>query len=298
MFESTVDQETMQYTCDFYRHQLPNVIEMMADCILRPQLLPETIDEAQSVLELNSSEQKQHPATSTVLTDLVLQSCFSEQQGLGRSMLTMPKDATRDDLIRYMRLFFRPERCVIAGAGVDHEELVQLVKQHFVFPQQGPVLPHTTDRLAQERKPLFWTPADKRIYYIEPPLEVMKQNMPALTAAVISFPGASYFDSNIYTMHVLETALGGGDSFSAGGPGKGLLSIINQHFLSRYEFWNMMAQHYSYHDTGVFCVHASAKHENANYLIDAILKLVRIIITYVICNCSMPTCRVTCKTTI
>jgi len=280
MYESTTDQETMQYCVEFYRQHLPDVLEMMGDTILKPQFLQEDIEDALGTLQLSYEEQLTNPANSSVLTDSIMESCFGKSQQLGKPTLFIKEDVTRESLLKFLRKYFRPERCVVTGVGVNHEELVSLVERYFQFEdvEQAnttigglPIL-NTYERLSQSRtKPVF-IGGEKRIYYTEQPLEMMRQNLASLTASVISFEGVSIYDPDVFAIHVLETALGGGDSFSTGGPGKGILSIINRNFLGYYEFWNMMCQHNAYTDTGVFCIHASAMHETAERLVPGIIQ--------------------------
>ena len=249
---------------------------MLADTILNPRLEDHEIEEALNTLELSFEDQMMNPASSSVLTDSILESCYGSQ-GLGKPSLLIKKDATREQLIQFLRKYYRPERCVISAVGVDHDEFVDLVQKHFDFGESnvdGQALT-TYERLQRKQGEVVWHGGERRVHYTAPPTEVMRQNMPSLTAAVVAFEGVSIYDPDVFPIHVLETALGGGDSFSSGGPGKGILSIINHNFLGYYGFWNMIAQHNAFTDTGVFCVHASAEHELAERLVPGILNCVR-----------------------
>ncbi|KAJ1981511.1 Mitochondrial-processing peptidase subunit alpha [Dimargaris xerosporica] len=62
----------------------------------------------------------------------------------------------------------------------------------------------------------------------------------------------------IYALAVLQILLGGGDSFSAGGPGKGMYSRLYTQVLNRYMFVeSCMAFTYSYRDTSLFGISAA-----------------------------------------
>ena len=59
--------------------------------------------------------------------------------------------------------------------------------------------------------------------------------------------------------------MGGGGSFSAGGPGKGMYSRLYVNVLNRYHFmFNATAYNQSYVDSGVFGIHAASPPENFN----------------------------------
>jgi processing peptidase subunit alpha len=73
------------------------------------------------------------------------------------------------------------------------------------------------------------------------------------THVYVAFESMSIEDEDIYALSVLQTLLGGGGSFSAGGPGKGMYSrlysnVLNQHHSVDY----CAAFHHCYADSGLF----------------------------------------------
>ena len=67
-----------------------------------------------------------------------------------------------------------------------------------------------------------------------------------------------YDDPDFFAFTVLNTLLGGGGSFSAGGPGKGMYSRLYLNVLNRYHWiYAATAYHHSYADSGLFCIHGS-----------------------------------------
>ena len=65
---------------------------------------------------------------------VTLQAAYSNNTlGLPRYVPAEQVDAmTASDLLTYCRTYHRPERMVLAGAGVDHDTLVDLARRHFV----------------------------------------------------------------------------------------------------------------------------------------------------------------------
>ena len=62
----------------------------------------------------------------------------------------------------------------------------------------------------------------------------LNPNQPAFTHIHLAFEGLPIASDDIYALATLNTLLGGGGSFSAGGPGKGMYSrlytnVLNQH---------------------------------------------------------------------
>lgn len=59
--------------------------------------------------------------------------------------------------------------------------------------------------------------------------------------------------------------MGGGGSFSAGGPGKGMYSRLYLNVLNRYHWiYAATAYHHSYADSGLFCIHGSSHPSQAS----------------------------------
>ena len=82
--------------------------------------------------------------------------------------------------------------------------------------------------------------------------------MPNFTHVHLAFEGLPIGDDDIYALATLQTLLGGGGSFSAGGPGKGMYSrlytqVLNQHGWVE----SCIAFNHSYTDSGLFGISAS-----------------------------------------
>lgn len=70
--------------------------------------------------------------------------------------------------------------------------------------------------------------------------------------------------------------MGGGGSFSAGGPGKGMYSRLYLNVLNHYHFmFNATAYNQSYYDSGIFCVHASSPPENMKDMCHVVVKEIK-----------------------
>ena len=71
--------------------------------------------------------------------------------------------------------------------------------------------------------------------------------------------GVSWTDDDLFPVAVLQVLLGGGGSFSAGGPGKGMYSRLFTRVLNVYNWIeSAMAANVSYSDSGVFFLQGSA----------------------------------------
>ncbi|KAB2618429.1 mitochondrial-processing peptidase subunit alpha-like [Pyrus ussuriensis x Pyrus communis] len=71
-------------------------------------------------------------------------------------------------------------------------------------------------------------------------------------------PGGWHNERDAMTLNTLQALMGGGESFSAGGPGKGMHSRLYSRVLNRYsEFHSILAFSSIYNDTGIFGIQAS-----------------------------------------
>ena len=82
--------------------------------------------------------------------------------------------------------------------------------------------------------------------------------LPELIHVGLALESCSYLDEDFFAYAVLNSLMGGGGSFSAGGPGKGMYTHLYQEVLSRHHwvYW-AMAQNHAYVDSGIFCLFGS-----------------------------------------
>ena len=88
--------------------------------------------------------------------------------------------------------------------------------------------------------------------------------------------------------------LGGGGSFSAGGPGKGMYSRLYLNVLNRHHWmYSATAYNHSYADSGVFCINASSDPSQVSIELPIVIiifilhaKQVKILENYVFLRCS------------
>ena len=94
---------------------------------------------------------------------------------------------------------------------------------------------------------------------IEPRINPGPTPLPDLVHISVGIETAPYDDPDFFAFTVLNTMMGGGGSFSAGGPGKGMYSRLYLNVLNKYHWiYSATAYHHSYADSGLFCIHASS----------------------------------------
>jgi len=149
-----------------------------------------------------------------------------------------------------MKSWYRPERLVIAGAGIEHENLVYLAGSHFarLIGASGCENSEAIRNLYHGGYHFIPTTTDSELSHI-----------------YMGFKGLRIVDPDIYTLAVMQYLLGGGGSFSAGGPGKGMYSRFYTNVLNRHpEIDHCSSFHHIYSDTSLFGIAASFHHKAGN----------------------------------
>jgi len=82
--------------------------------------------------------------------------------------------------------------------------------------------------------------------------------LPRISYIHLAFESLSIASSDIYALATLQTLLGGGGSFSAGGPGKGMYSRLYTNVLNQYGWVeNCVSFNHAYTDSGIFGISAA-----------------------------------------
>ncbi|KAI0480816.1 putative mitochondrial processing peptidase alpha subunit [Xylariaceae sp. FL0804] len=95
--------------------------------------------------------------------------------------------------------------------------------------------------------------------------------LPVFTHIYLAFEGLPIADDDIYALATLNTLLGGGGSFSAGGPGKGMYSRLYTNVLNQYAWVeSCVAFNHSYTDSGLFGISALCVPGHTERMLDVI----------------------------
>ena len=79
--------------------------------------------------------------------------------------------------------------------------------------------------------------------------------MPELAHLVIGLESVSHQHKDFIPFCVLNMLMGGGGSFPAGGPGKGMYTRLYTNVLNQYHWmYSAAAFNHAYADSGVFCI--------------------------------------------
>jgi len=143
--------------------------------------------------------------------------------------------------------------------GVDHDTRVEAAQRHCVdqrpvWETEGGVADVQTDRsIAQYTGGIVSREKDLSDVSLGP------TPMPELGHIVIGLESVGHQHPDFIPFCVLNMMMGGGGSFSAGGPGKGMYTRLYTRVLNKYHWmYSATAYNHAYNDSGVFCIHASS----------------------------------------
>jgi processing peptidase subunit alpha len=98
-------------------------------------------------------------------------------------------------------------------------------------------------------------------------------SLPPLTHIHVAFEALPISSEDIYALATLQTLLGGGGSFSAGGPGKGMYSRLYTNVLNQHAWVeSCVAFNHSYTDSGLFGISSSCSPGHVVNMLDVMCR--------------------------
>ncbi|KAJ1798514.1 Mitochondrial-processing peptidase subunit alpha [Coemansia sp. RSA 2399] len=267
---SSSSRECIMYQAAVFPHDVPTALRLLAETTLRPRFLLEDIEELRMTVpwEIQDVESKPEMFLPEKLHEVAFQTGT-----LGNPLLCPVSQlsmVTPDLLHAYHKRWYRPERIVVAAVGMEHERLVSLCKDNGYADLESS-LPDANEKTSwgaeSQNKPEY---RDGAVYTGGTWFD-SKPNMD-FTQVYLGFKSSGVDDERrLYLYATLQMLLGGGGSFSAGGPGKGMYSrlytrVLNQHAWIE----SCVAFHHCYTDIGLFGVSASCGPRNEFALLDVI----------------------------
>lgn len=320
-------RESMMYQAATFNNAVPTAVEILAETIRHPQITEDEVAEQIETARYEIREIWSKP--ELILPELVHTAAFKDNT-LGNPLLC-PEERLgaidRSTVLMYRDLFYRPERMVVAFAGVEHTEAVRLAEQHFGSMKKGsqstisrtgsetsdselsgsetssptsspssspqspnlfskiPFFKNMTTSAPQHAAVLNTPPSELDIQrpahytggFLSLPAQPPSLNgQPVFTHIHLAFEGLPVASDDIYALATLQTLLGGGGSFSAGGPGKGMYSRLYTNVLNQYGWVeSCIAFNHSYTDSGLFGISASCLPGRTASMIDVMCQELR-----------------------
>lgn len=205
--------------------------------VLRPRLPDVEVDLARQSVQFELESLNMRPEQEPLLMDMIHAAAY-QNNTLGLPKLCPSANSpkiNRNVLLSYLKQHHCPSRMVVAGVGVDHDEFVRSVEKHFTADTATWAKEPAADAfkqtagadtsLAQYTGGAVTEDCEIPIY--------AAVGLPELAHVVIGLEGCSHQDPDFIASCVLNIMMGGGGSFSAGGPGKGMYTRLYTNVLNR-----------------------------------------------------------------
>lgn len=328
-------RETLMYQSATFNSAVPTTVALLAETIRDPLITEQEVREQLETASYEIGEIWSKP--ELILPELVHMAAYKDNT-LGNPLLCPKERLTQINkavIEAYRKAFYRPERMVVAFAGVQHDKAVKLTEQYFgdmksaelpVLSQTGsetsldslhegdvssiagtsspsPSSPSPTQQPSKllSRIPFFKNIStsatnqasilpDSHLYpsatdilapshytggFLDlPPIpSPINPSLPALTHIHLAFEALPISSEDIYALATLQVLLGGGGSFSAGGPGKGMYSRLYTNVLNQHGWVeSCVAFNHSYTDSGLFGISSSCSPSKVVQMLDVMCR--------------------------
>lgn len=217
-------REQTLWCLDILRPNVEQGMDLLKQVTLEPLLQDWEIEDSKQAMQFQAMD----VMPELLLGEALQTGAYGTDQQLGKSHFA-PLDAipslTKSTVRQFLEtnLWKNPEGIVIAGAGIGHDELVDMAKYHFGSLEQS--TPKQTVAST----------------YRGGECKLQVPTLDGMTRVGVALELGGWNSDDLVPGCVLQTLLGGGNSFSAGGPGKGMYSRLYRQVLNRY-FWAESAE--------------------------------------------------------
>ncbi|KAI6229949.1 Alpha-MPP [Aphelenchoides fujianensis] len=260
-----------------------DILRIIADTVHRPVFSALSVDYAKQVIKYENEAARKDPEPEQRLIDWAHTAAFRGNT-LGFSKYCDTKGVDEVDvkhLYSFLSQYHTPDRIVVGAVGVNHERLVDWAQN--LFDPQDTRWARDPSLIAGQLPPVDRSLAQYTggEYREERDLSKMARGphpFPNLSHLMLGFESVSVRHDDFIAFCVLQSLLGGGGSFSAGGPGKGMYTRLYTDVMNHFHWmYNATAFNQSYADGGLFCIRASQPPENmlksAKILLSEFLRL-------------------------
>lgn len=260
---ATASREQMCYTFDAMKTNLPEMVELLIDCVRNPAFLDWEVKEQLQNVKEQIAQSFNNPQ------GLLMEAIHSAGYvGALRNPLLAPESSlSRLDgtmLEEFVAENYTAPRMVLAASGVEHGELVSFAK---------PLLDDVPDPMAETEMAGVASLPEPESGYVGGDYRCQSDTEKTHFALAFGLPGGWRQEKDAVTLTVLQMLMGGGGSFSAGGPGKGMYSrlylrVLNEHqqVQSFTAFINI------YNDSSLFGIQATTRFDFVPEAVDIAVK--------------------------
>ncbi|XP_067944703.1 mitochondrial-processing peptidase subunit alpha-like [Watersipora subatra] len=253
-------RDTMIHAISLQKAGLDTAVEILSEVVLRPCFTEEEVEQSRQAIDFELETLSMNPNKEIQMMELIHAAAY-RQNTLGLPKMCPPENLpiiNRDLLFTYLKHQCTFDEMVIAGSGMHHEELVELAEKYFTRSPSWSNMQLDT----QYRKDKSYAQYTGGLATVNEDLSNVSLGptpMPELAHVCLAMESCSHQHEDFVAYCVLNALMGGGGSFSAGGPGKGMYTRLYKNVLNRH-FWieNATAFNHSYADSGLFIFYGSA----------------------------------------
>ncbi|KAI3782818.1 hypothetical protein L2E82_12875 [Cichorium intybus] len=251
---ASASREQMGYTYDALKTYVPQMVELLVDSARNQVFLDWEVKEQIQKVKAEISEYANNP--ESLLLEAIHSAGYSG--ALANPLLASEGSLNRLNssiLEEFVAANYTAPRIVLAASGVEHEELLKYAE---------PLLSDLPGGAQVEEPKSVYVGGDHR---------VMADTGRTSFALAFELPGGWLKVKDAMTLTVLQMLMGGGGSFSAGGPGKGMYSRLYLRVLNEYpDIHSFSAFNSIYNNTAIFGIQATTSSEFASKAIDVAAK--------------------------
>lgn len=259
-FSCSSSRESMMYHASVFSNETEKMFHLLTETVRNPLI---TNDEVLEQLHTARYEIDEIWRKSNLILPELFHTTAYSGKTLGSPLLCPHAQLdrlSRNDILSYRAKLYNPQSIVAAFVGISIDEAVRYAEKYLGDMQQ------TTDKVTPPTA--VYTGGEYSM-----PMQPAFGGQQDLVHLYLGFEGLSLDDPDIYALSALQTLLGGGGSFSAGGPGKGMYSRLYTQVLNRhYYIENCTSFINAYSDSGLFGISASSIPDAAPYLAHIICK--------------------------
>ncbi|KAL6134546.1 hypothetical protein ACLB2K_066777 [Fragaria x ananassa] len=252
---ASCSREQMGYTFDALKTYVPQMVELLVDAVRNPAFLEWEVNEELTKIRADIDELSKNP--QGLLLEKIHSAGFT---GALRNPLMASEEALQrlngDILEEFVAENYTAPRIVLAASGVDHEELLSIAEP---LLSDLPSVPLIGEPKSQYVGGEYRTQGDTKDE--------------AHIALAFEVPGGWRQEKEAIILTVLQLLMGGGGSFSAGGPGKGMHSRLYLRVLNNYqEIQSFTAFNSLFNESGLFGIYASTGSKFASEAVEIAAK--------------------------
>ncbi|CAL8077747.1 unnamed protein product [Calicophoron daubneyi] len=277
IFDCQISRDFIIYAVSGFNTHLDRLTRALSETVLRAHITPEEVQMAERSIRFELEALQRGPPVEPIMIELLHSAAFRANSTLGLPRYCPEENLgkiDRDDLVKFVTTYYKPERVVIAGVGVDHDAFVRSVEKAFT-PFKPAVASESaaTDAPESDGSIAQYTGGYLKV---ERNLAQYHAPMPEFAHAALGFESCGYQDPQFVAACLLHSFLGGGGSFSAGGPGKGMYTRLYVNVLNQHHWVNSaQAENHAYKDTGLFSIIGSSEPQHLDRLVHTLVTEVR-----------------------